>query len=199
MWERLAQQADALPGVEVTAVLCAVIYLLLAIRQNILCWLFAAVSAALFVWVFFVARLYMEAALNVLYFVLAIYGWISWSGRDQSASLPVTRLALQRHAAALVVIAVLVVASGAVLSHYTDAALPYLDSATTWLSVWATVLVAWKVLENWWYWLLIDVVSIGLFWSRDLELSAVLFGIYVVMIPFGYLSWKRSMMESADA
>jgi nicotinamide mononucleotide transporter len=64
---------------------------------------------------------------------------------------------------------------------------------TTWSAFWATFLVARKILENWWYWLVIDVASVFIYWQRDLELTALLFVIYVIMIPFGFISWRRSM------
>jgi nicotinamide mononucleotide transporter len=88
--------------------------------------------------------------------------------------------------------------SGWTLSVYSDAAYPYIDSMTTWFAIWATFLVARKVLENWWYWLLIDLASIFIYWTRDLQLTALLFVIYVIMIPFGLISWRNSMREHGD-
>ena len=88
--------------------------------------------------------------------------------------------------------------SGYLLQTRTDAAYPYIDSMTTWAAIWATFLVARKVLENWWYWLVIDTASIFIYWSRDLEQTALLFVVYVVMIPFGIVSWTRSYREAAQ-
>lgn len=178
---------------EVAAVLFAVLYLLLAIRQNIWCWLCAGISTAIYVWLFFGAKLYMESALNVFYFAMAIYGWYSWSsGGGEGNQLPVTKWPVRIHAIALVVIALLVAVSGSWLAANSDAAFPFLDSATTYAAVWATFLVARKVLENWYYWLVIDIASIFIYWSRDLELTSLLFVAYVIMIPFGILNWTRS-------
>jgi len=87
--------------------------------------------------------------------------------------------------------------SGYLLSTRTDAAFPYVDSMTTWSAIWATFLVARKVLENWWYWLVIDIASVFIYWSRDLELTAGLFVVYVAMIPFGIVAWTRSYREAA--
>jgi len=94
---------------------------------------------------------------------------------------------------AVVVIVGVSVVNGYLMSRHTDAAFPYIDALTTWSAIWATFLVARKVLENWWYWLLIDIVSVCIYWLRDLELTAMLFVIYVIMIPFGLVSWRRSM------
>ena len=63
---------------ESLAVVTALLYLVLVIRENIWCWLFAAISTAIYVYLFLVAKLYMESVLNVFYFVIAIYGWYAW-------------------------------------------------------------------------------------------------------------------------
>ena len=183
---------------EVLAVLMAVAYLLLAIRQNIWCWLCAGVSTAIYVWLFFGAKLYMESGLNAFYFAMAIYGWYVWtSGRSDGHERPVTVWPSQTHAIAIVLVVFASAISGYLLDTRTDAAFPYVDSLTTWGAIWATFLIARKVLENWWYWLVIDIASVFIYWTRDLELTALLFVLYVIMIPFGILSWSKSMREQA--
>jgi nicotinamide mononucleotide transporter len=107
----------------------------------------------------------------------------------------VTRWPLRIHGAAIGVVILLSVINGYLLTQHTDAAFPYLDSLTTWSAIWATFLVARKVLENWWYWLVIDIASVFIYLARDLQLTSMLFVVYVIMIPFGLLSWSRSMRE----
>jgi len=189
-------QAQSLP--EVIAVVAAILYLGFAIRQKIVCWLFAALSTAIYVWLFIDAKLYMESVLNAFYLVMAGYGWYVWrSGRDDGHERPVVVWPLKTHLVAMIVIVVLSGANGYGLSAYSDAAYPYIDSLTTWFAIWATFLVARKVLENWWYWMLIDVASIFIYWSRDLQLTSMLFVIYVIMIPIGLISWTKSMHTQA--
>jgi nicotinamide mononucleotide transporter len=65
--------------------------------------------------------------------------------------------------------------------------------------MWATFLVARKVLENWWYWLVIDGVSVFLYWARDLQLTSLLFVAYVALIPFGLAAWTRAYHEQRPA
>lgn len=193
----LFAQAAALSPLEATAVLLAILYLLLAIREHIGCWYAAGGSTAIYVYLFMDARLYMESALNVFYFGMAVYGWTVWRrGRDANHELPVTRWRRGVHTRAIAVILALSAASGFVLDTWSDAEFPYVDSMTTWGAIWATFLVARKVLENWWYWLVIDAASIFIYWSRDLELTAGLFVLYVIMIPFGIVSWTRSHREA---
>ena len=188
----VARQFRELSPVEVVAVVLAVAYLVLAIRQHIACWLCAFFSASIYVVLFVSAKLYMEALLNVFYAAMAVYGWWSWRGGDAVETLPVTRWTLRTHTGALAGIVALAVVAGALLTRYTDAAYPYVDSATTFAALWATFLVARKVLENWWYWLVIDVVSVAIYWQRGLELTSLLFILYIAMIPFGLIEWTRS-------
>jgi nicotinamide mononucleotide transporter len=89
---------------------------------------------------------------------------------------------------------ILVFVSGGLLSEYSDAALPHLDSLTTWGAVVATYMVARKILENWVYWFVIDAVSVGLYLNRGLFLTALLFVGYLVLIVIGYRSWRASMV-----
>lgn len=191
-------QARATSPFEVVAVLTAIGYLVLAIRQNIWCWLCAGISTAIYVYLFFDARLYMESVLNLFYFGMAIYGWSVWyRGAGDHQHLPVSVWALDRHAFAIAGIAVLAAVNGWALDTWTNAAFPYVDSATTWGAIWATFLVARKVFENWYYWLVIDAASVLIYWQRDLEFTALLFVIYLIMIPFGIVAWRRSLVEQA--
>lgn len=194
IFRQVIEQAQAQSLLEVIAVFAAVLYLGFAIREKIVCWFFAAISTAIYAWLFIEAKLYMESVLNVFYLAMAGYGWFVWSsGRDDGHERPIVVWPLKTHVIAIVVVVVLSVASGYSLSNYSDAAFPYIDSLTTWFAVWGTFLVARKVLENWWYWLLIDITSVFIYWSRDLQLTSLLFAVYVIMIPIGLISWTRSM------
>ena len=189
----IIDQLRASPPLELIAVVLAIAYLILAIRENIWCWLCAGISTAIYVYLFVDAKLYMESLLNVFYFGMAIYGWSVWHfGRAGDDELPVSVWPLSVHAVALLAIAAGSFMSGFLLDRHTDAAFPYIDSMTTWSAIWATFLVARKVLENWWYWLVIDSVSVLIYWARDLQLTSVLFVIYVILVPIGLISWTHS-------
>ncbi len=194
MWQLFLEQVAATSVAEWVAVVAAILYLLLAIREHIACWLFAAISSGTYIYLFIDAKLYMESLLNAYYLAMAAYGFWVWThGRDASAKRPVVRWPLNVHVLAVVTILGVSAISGFALSSWTDAALPFFDSLTTFGAFWATLLVARKVFENWYYWLIIDLGSIGLYLSRDLYLTSILFLVYVAMIPFGIAAWKRSM------
>jgi nicotinamide mononucleotide transporter len=181
----------------VLAVILAVLYLVLAIRQNIWCWAAAAASTLLYLFIMFHASLYMESALQVFYLVMAGYGWYQWRpGGDRDQAREVTTWPVRFHVLAGFSVLLLVFVSGQLLTRYSAAALPFLDSFTTWGALIATFMVARKVLENWIYWFIIDAVSIGLYLSRDLYFTAALFAAYLFLIVIGYRSWRASMAES---
>jgi nicotinamide mononucleotide transporter len=195
-------QLTVLQAWEILAVVLAVAYLVLAIRQNIWCWAAAAISTVLYLFIMYHSRLYMESLLQLFYLAMAVYGWYSWShpgrGRaDAEGELKVTTWPLRRHFFAIGSVLLLVYISGDLLARYSDAALPHLDSFTTWGAIVATFMVTRKILENWFYWFVIDAVSIGLYISRDLFFTAALFGAYLVMIVIGYRSWRASMAATA--
>ena len=195
----ISEYYSTLPRTELTAVILAVAYLILAIRQNIWCWFCAAVSTAIYVFLFGQAKLYMESFLNVFYFGMAIYGWYVWQSGEAGDDLPVSVWPMQVHLYAVSIVICFAAATGFLLASFTDAAYPYVDSATTFAAIWATFLVARKVLENWWYWLVIDVVSVFIYWTRGLEATAVLFIVYVVLIPIGLAAWTRSYRHQQPA
>ena len=107
---------------------------------------------------------------------------------------------LRAHLFAVGSVFLLVFVSGELLTRYSQAALPFLDSFTTWGAIVATFMVARKILANWLYWFVIDAVSIGLYLERELFFTAGLFAAYLVMIVIGYRSWRASMAaDAADA
>jgi nicotinamide mononucleotide transporter len=177
----------------------AVAYLLLAIRQRLECWVAAFVSSCLYVWVFFTAHLYMESVLNGFYAAMAVYGFWQWRGAKGGTVLAVRRWPMVRHLAGVLGILCLSVINSYFLRRFTPAASPLVDSMVTWSSVFATFLVARKVYENWHWWLIIDSVSMCLYFTRRLYLTMLLFALYLVLIVIGMREWRRSLPTAQHA
>ena len=173
----------------------AMAYLLLAVRENVLCWLFAFLSTAIYTVLFWDVSLLMESALNVYYMVMAVYGWHQWTrggtnGDELPHALAVRSMTASQHVWVIATIVVLSAISGYLLGEHSSAAWPYVDSFTTWASVITTYLVARKYLQNWLYWIVIDSVSVPLYIDRGLNLTALLFVAYVVIAVVGYFKWR---------
>jgi nicotinamide mononucleotide transporter len=159
----------------------------------------AFLSSCLYVWVLFGAHLYMESALNVFYAAMAVYGFWQWQQGIGGAALAVCRWPIARHAAGFAAVVCLSVVSSYFLRRFTPAAWPFADSMVTWASVFATFLVARKVYENWHWWLVIDSVSLCLYFTRRLYLTMLLFGFYLVLIVIGMRQWRRTLPAAAYA
>jgi nicotinamide mononucleotide transporter len=184
---------------EIVAAALAVAYLLLAIRQQIGCWAAAFLSSCLYVWVMFGARLYMESVLNAFYAAMAVYGYRQWTRSRGGRRLEVSRWPLSRNCLGLLAVISMSVVSSFFLRRFTPAAWPFADSMAAWGSVFATFLVARKVYENWHWWLVIDSLSMWLYYTRGLYVTVLLFGMYVVLIVAGMREWRRSLPPEAHA
>jgi nicotinamide mononucleotide transporter len=177
---------------EFLAVVSAIVYLLLAVRQDIRCWFAAILSSILYFFIMFSAALYMEAGLQIFYILMAVYGWSQWSKESKTnIKFSVKTWKPIKHLFVISLIFLLALASGLILEEFTNAVFPFIDALTTWGAIVATYMVAKKLLENWIYWFVIDSISIFLFMSRGLVLTSILFFIYLIIIYFGYKSWAR--------
>lgn len=184
--------------IEAVAVVLAIAYLLLAIRQSNWCWPAAAVSATLFAWLFFAGRLYMEAVLQVFYVVMAGYGFYQWYLGGASGRAPtIQRRPWLWHLVANLVLVGLTLVVMLLLTRYTDAESVGLDTVTTVFSLFTTYLVAQKVLENWLYWIVINSLYVLLFWTGGYQLTAALFLLYVVLAGYGYWHWRQDYQKLA--
>ena len=182
-------------SLELIAVLLAILYLLLAVRQNILCWPAGIISSVLYFFIMNSAGLYMEAYLQIFYVFMGFYGWSQWK-KVTNNSFVVNTWSGLKHFYAISFILILSFSSGLFMHSFTDAALPFIDAFVTWGAIIATYMVAKKLIENWIYWFVIDFISILLFISRGLIPTAFLFGIYIVIIFFGYKSWKKILEKN---
>ncbi len=185
---------------EVTAVTFGILSVWLSTRQHIASWPTALVNVSLFFVIFARSRLYADMGLQVIYFGLSVYGWYEWKfGGAGRTELPVSR-ATRRDAMVLLPLGIGGTALlGTLLARYTNAALPFVDSATTVTSLLAQWMMTRKRLENWLVWIAVDVVYVAMFLSRGLELTAINYAVYLGLATLGYIHWRRSIAARATA
>ncbi len=183
---------QALSAWEATAVVLALAYLVLVIRQNVLAWPAALVSAGIYLVLMFEAKLYLQSILQLFYAGLAVYGWWNWQRGGDENGLPVRRWGWRQHGVALAIIAVSGALVGWIAAETSDAAFPYLDAWVACGAVVTTAMVARKILENWHYWFVIDVASIYLYANQGLWLTVGLFLVYLLLVVVGYRQWRAS-------
>ena len=183
-------------NLETVAVVLSIAYLVLAMKENSLCWYCAFFSTGIYVVIFGDVSLYMESGLNGYYMAMAIYGWYQWQrGGSGNQGVALSVWSARQHLFAIGLIMLATVISGYILTVTTDARLPYIDSFTTWASILTTVMVARKVLENWLYWIVINSVSIFLYLDRELYQTAAMFVLYLVLATIGYFAWRKNYLE----
>lgn len=185
--------------VEWIAVALAFAYVLLAIRQSRWCWPAAAASAAIYLVLFARGGLPMQAALQVFYMAMAAYGWHAWrSAHGEPAELRVRTWPRRWHVLALSAVLLATALNVRLLPGESGLFVAGADAFVAWGSVLATWLTARKVLENWLYWIVFDVIAVVLYFAEGFHATAGLFVVYVVLAIRGFIAWRADFARSSD-
>ncbi len=196
--QEILQYAIDFGWVQWLAVLFNILYVIYAARQNIWCWPFGLIGVSLLLSIYINVQLYSDALLQIFYMGMSIYGWISWRHSQDATSPSIHQVAPLRHLLFLAIGSAGAIILGFFWQKF-GAALPFIDAFTTSFSIIATFLVARKVLENWIYWIVIDLVCVYVYWLREIYLVSMLFLLYTVLAIFGWISWRRSYQEISQA
>jgi nicotinamide mononucleotide transporter len=183
----------AISWLEAVAFVLAIVNVILNVREVHWAWPLAIISSALYVWLFYVSKLYGETGLNVFFAISAAWGWWQWLFGHRSvgtAPLSPVRMPLLRGWVITVAAwAVLWLGIGLFLRAVTDNDALWIDAFATSGSVVGTVLLARKYIENWPVWLVVNAVSIALFIYKSLLLTALLYIILFVLAVWGWRAW----------
>jgi nicotinamide mononucleotide transporter len=197
IWENIRLAALKQGPLEWVAVLLSIIYVVLAARENKWCWWFGLVSVILYFFLFLRVRLYSDAILQVFYAAMSVYGWFSWNrSEDRLEHIAITTWPAKNHLLAILSGFLFALLWGKIWSQF-GAALPYIDAFTTVFAVITTFMVARKVLENWLYWIVIDLVATGVYINREMYLTAFLFLIYTFIALSGWLRWRKDYFKNS--
>lgn len=183
---------------EIIAVCLGLANITLLVRRSIWNFPFGMAMVALYLMIFWEARLYGEAVLQIFFFVVQGWGWYLWAraGGLQEA-VNVSWLGWPARIASLVCVALATVGVGWGMATFTDAAMPYADAAITGGSVVAQILLSIRRIENWVLWIAIDIGAIFLYIERDLHLTAGLYGAFLVLATLGLIQWVKAEREGA--
>jgi nicotinamide mononucleotide transporter len=178
---------------EIIAVTLGIANVGLLVRRSIWNYPFGMAMVALYLVIFWQARLYGEAVLQVFFFVVQGWGWWLWARAGGLAQMvAVEWMGWRARTAALVLVAASSLGIGWAMARFTDAALPYADAAIAGASVVAQVLLAMRRVENWALWIAIDVLSVWVYVSRGLYLTAGLYVVFLGMAIAGLIAWARA-------
>lgn len=176
--------------IETVAVLLGLINIVLVVRRSLWNYPFGLAMVTLYAFLFFDEKLYSDTLLQIFFFIVQLYGWWNWlRGRDSGGEVIVRR----RGARAMMLwIAGILMATalwGALMHRYTDAAFPWWDASVAMTSIAAQILLSQRYIENWPLWVLTDALAIGLYHVKGLELTAGLYGVFLLVSLWGWREW----------
>lgn len=181
---------------EYFGVISGLIYLVLEILQHRMMWIVGFLTSFVYIFVFFFSKFYADMSLNIYYVCISIYGFWQWRWKPLEQETG-TREIIYHHLKSglamvlLAITAVLYIGLYFILSHWTDSPVPAGDAFTTALSITATWMLARRILEHWWLWVMINFVSLGLYYQRELYPTSFLFLCYGVLAIVGWINWKK--------
>jgi len=200
MIEELVKQFAAQTPLDWFVTITAIIYVVLAAKENIWCWVFAIASSSGWAYLnFTVYDLWFDGGLQVFYVVMAVVGIYQWKYGSANAELPITRMRLQQHGIIIGLCLLLGIVFGYFFAAYTPAAQTFLDAITTVFAIVTTFLVIQKKIENWLYWIVIDLVYIYIYLQQGAVLFALIMAIYIPIAVFGYLGWQKKLGKVAES
>ncbi len=178
---------------EIIATVTGLISVWLTARENIWAWPAGLINVACFFYMFWEVKLYADMTLQVVFFILSIYGWIIWLTNRGTAKVRPTRKITRGTRRSLIILLVAVSTLwGYLLQQYTDASIPYMDAFIATLSLIAQYLLSRKVLENWLCWIIVDILSIGMYAYKELYTLTFLYVVFLGIATMGWLSWRKN-------
>lgn len=179
-------------------------YLWLEYKASIYLWVAGLIMPAIYIVVYYEAGLYADAGINVYYLLAGIYGIYYWIKQKNSGSsqvdtteLPITYTPRHTWPRLVLTFVLAFVALSIILMRFTDSDVPVWDAFTTALSIVGMWMLARKHIEQWWIWIVVDVVCVGLYLYKELYFTAGLYALYSVIAFFGYKKWKELMKQQA--
>lgn len=191
-WLWLQQNA-----IEIIAVICGLLYVFFTIRENILLWLFGIISSALYIQVFLSSGIYAYSLLYIYYVLIGVYGWYNWGRPDSGDNkLKIRRTPVLLLTGCIVMTIIIAVPVYYALIRFTDSDMAVTDALLTSGGMIATWMLTQKYIEQWLFWIVIDMASFGVMIFKGLYPSSLLFLVYSVLAVTGYLEWRKSLRNT---
>jgi nicotinamide mononucleotide transporter len=187
---------DLFIALDLIASFFGLIYILLATKQNNWCWPAAIISSSVYVFVFVFSKLYFDAILNLYYVAMAFYGLYNWNKISNTKETQVSFSSKKFTSIWITICAITSIALGYFAQKFTDAEFAYADAFTTIFSFYATWLITQKRIDNWLFWIIINVVAIFMYYLKGLNFTVGLFAVYLAFAVYGYYSWRNEYLTS---
>lgn len=180
-------------AIEIAAVLLGIINILLIIRRSVWNFPVAIVMVGLYFVIFRDAKLYSDAGLQIFFAIVNAYGfWSWWRNKADTGDIIVGRLPRFAYPAWIAGTILAIWGWGAVMHAETDASYPYWDASVAMLSVAGQILMTRRYIENWHFWIVVNLISVPLYLAKDLYLTAGLYGLFLVLAVAGLVEWRKA-------
>jgi nicotinamide mononucleotide transporter len=184
---------------ELAANAVMMVSIVLAGRNNVHSWWLGVIGCTMFAFLFYGVQLYADVVLQLFFVATCLLGWLQWLRGAGGGPLPVSS-AHRRTLLGMALAGVLATcAYGMLLKQFTDAYAPFIDSAVLAFSIVAQLLLMWRRIETWPVWLLVNTVSVPLYASRGLYLTATLYAGYWFNALVSWWWWHRQMRQATGA
>lgn len=185
---------------ELSAFILGVINVTLIVRRSVWNYPFGLVMVVLYGRLFFDAKLYSDALLQIFFFVVQLYGWWAWARVSASAgTVLIEQLGPRLRAGWALACCLAIIVWSSLVARYTDASLPLWDATVAILSVAAQILMSRRLIENWVVWIIVDLLSIGLYAAKGLWLTMALYIVFLGLAVWGLIGWRRDQLRQAIA
>jgi nicotinamide mononucleotide transporter len=204
-WYEIVSYSETISFWELSGLVFGILTVVFLIKESIWTWPFGIVYVITAFVVFWEAKLYGDFLLHIFFLVLNIYGWYYWVYGKKKAEreLTVTKMSksgllksLGISVVGVFAFAQLLIRIPSLFEEMEPAALPYWDSTTSILSVTAMWLTARKKIDNWYFWLVINVLATGIYFYKELYFFSLLYFLYIGMAIMGYMAWKKTMLQT---
>lgn len=173
------------------------IYLWLEYRANIWLWVVGAIMPMVHGALYLHSGIYADAAMQLYYVLAGVYGLIMWRRKPKGGGeLPIRHTPIRWIPSLVATYAILHVVLYFLLTEFTDSRVPILDSMSTALCIVAMWMLSRKLVEQWLVWLVVDMISVGLYLYKDIPITGALYAIYCILAIAGYMRWRRVARES---
>lgn len=184
--------------VELLGTFFSLICVYLASKHNQWTWFFGALGVILFGALFFEYKLYSDAALQILFFLpMQLWGYLKWKELSTQSNNNSVTFSLKDNTWWVIVgaIAILTLVNGYAMATWTDASFPYADAWTTWMSVFAQILMIRKYWESWVLWVTMDIVAIGIYFAKGLYVVSGLYVVFLIIATIGLFKWYKDWKQ----
>ena len=187
--------------VEILGIIIGFIYLWLEYKARNYLWLTSIIMPAIYLFVYFDAGLYADVAINIYYLIIGVYGWMSWrygisrKNGTEKYDLKISHTSRRQWLRLLIAYIVIHFAISFALINFTDTDVPWFNGLTSALSIIGMWMLAKKLIEQWFVWFVVDILSAVLYFYKGLEPTALLYSVYAIVAILGYKKWNKLLQK----